>query len=62
MPTYRARPKTRAGLIVDPEEGAAATAEVIIFPEDEARDTGLLDAQGNPLYRYRDPVGFRLRK
>lgn len=51
----------RAGLIDDPEWGVAATAEVIIFPEEEGRYTGLLDAQGNRLYRYRDLVGFRIR-
>jgi hypothetical protein len=61
MPVYRAMPAPRAGLIEDPEFGVAATAEVIVFPEQEGRDTGLLDAQGNRLFRYRDPVGFRIR-
>ena len=61
MPVYRAKPSPRGGLIVDPEYGASATAEVIVFPEQEGRDTGLLDAQGNRLFRYRDPVGFRIR-
>jgi len=52
--------RPRAGRIDDPDHGTAATAETIIFPEDEGRDTGLLDAQGNRLFRYRDPVGFRV--
>ncbi len=61
MPTYRAKPAPRAGLIQDPEHGTAATAEVIVFPEQDGLDTRLLDAQGNRLFRYRDPVGFRIR-
>jgi len=60
MAIYRPIPHHRAGIIDDPEVGISATAETIIFPEVEGHDTGLLDAQGNRLFRFRDPVGFRV--
>lgn len=37
------------------ELGGAATAEDILLPEARARDTGLLDAQGQPIYRLPGP-------
>lgn len=56
MPVYR----PRAGQ-VDGDGGTAATAESVILPEEDGRYTGLLDAQGVCLFRFRDPVGFDLR-
>ena len=62
MPTYRSvPPRPKAGLIDDLDYGPAATAEEIILPENRARFTGLLDAQGNRIFRSPEPIGFKLR-
>lgn len=38
------------------------TADTIHVPErEDYEDTGLLDADGNRLYRARDPIGFKVR-
>lgn len=42
----------------DDERGMIA--DVVVFDEDQ--DTGLLDAQGNPIIRRRMPIGFDLSK
>ena len=57
-------PIPHAGLIRDPDGqyGAAVTAEYILVPEEIGRYSGLLDAQGNPLYHFPEPIGFRLRR
>lgn len=35
---------------------------VTVFDDDEPRYTGLVDAQGNPIVRRREPIGFALPK
>ena len=61
MPTYRTIPP-RAGPIHDEEYGSSSTAEVWIEAEPLARDTGILDVNGNPIYRMPEPIGFRLSR
>lgn len=56
------RPKLKLAIVDDPEWGMAMTADQVIVSDDNGVDTGILDANGAPLYRYRDPVGFRLEK
>jgi hypothetical protein len=61
MPIYRIRPPPQSGLVDDLNLGPAATAQDILLPEDRSCFTGLLDERGNRIYRYPDPIGFRLR-
>lgn len=43
----------------DDTPATASTAHV--EERDQFEDTGLLDADGNRLYRERDPIGFKVR-
>jgi hypothetical protein len=53
---------TRAA-VLQWDDDAAATASEMIVEDDAPRPTGLLNAQGEPLYRVRErlPVGFHGR-
>lgn len=44
-------------------EGVSRTADTIFVSGDfdGGRPTGLWDAKGNPIYRFRDPMGFQRR-
>ena len=56
---YVSRP--RSLLVDDPEIGIAATAGEILTAEGDFIETGLLDAQGQRLYRQRERIrlGFK---
>ena len=48
----------RARVVEDEEWGRSETADLVF--EGDLVSTGLLDAEGRPLYRRRNPIGFNL--
>jgi len=56
MAEYVSRP--RALWIGDDWHPDPVPQQITVY-EGEERPTGLLDINGNPLYRRRDPIGFR---
>lgn len=58
MPRYVSQPKRTA--YWDGDVGEVYEREVTVYDDDLPQETGLLDADGNPLYRLRDPIGFDL--
>jgi len=58
---YRSNPKAgvRGG---DDDDDLSHTANVIVVSDefDDGSPTGLYDVAGHPIWRFRDPIGFRL--
>lgn len=54
MPRYRSRPRNRDYL---DDQAAPPLPHPITYVQEPVK-TGLLDAEGNPIYRLPDPVGF----
>lgn len=46
----------------DDEEFTSQPVSITVSQNDEPNFTGLLNAFGAPLYRYPEPLGFKLRK
>ncbi|MGI9306735.1 MAG: hypothetical protein ACR2P5_05460 [Gammaproteobacteria bacterium] len=59
MTRYRSVPRQYWEDEEDCEREAHRTIQVV---EGDAEFTGLLDADGYPIYRVPDPIGFRIRK
>jgi hypothetical protein len=57
MRRYVTRPRG-AAVLFDDDGTATATAEEIIEAEEKPQPTGLLDAEGRPLYRVRERIKF----
>lgn len=56
-------PRPKSAIIDDRDHGMSMTADQVIVPEfGGGTDTGLLDINGTPLYRYPDPIGFDLER
>jgi hypothetical protein len=55
----RAPPHAR--VVEDRDLGTSETADMV-FVDDDPQPTGLLDAAGDMIWRYRDPIGFRITK
>ncbi len=51
----------RARLIQDPDFGMSETADTV-FVADDGVPTGLLSADGLEIYRYRNPIGFKISR
>lgn len=58
----RRRYIARAAIVSDEWGNQASTADTVFCGGDEPRRTGLLDINGNELFRIdeREPIGFRL--
>lgn len=51
--------RVRAGVVYDDYHGAAgSTAEEWVEREPDSTFTGLYDADGTPLHRQREPIGY----
>lgn len=64
MTRYVTKRRARAGLDCDSFEYWDDAEGITVFePSDEPEETGLLNAQGDPLYRVpeRRPIGFHLK-
>ena len=50
----------RSRVVEDEKWGRSETADLVF--EGDLVSTGLLDSEGRPLYRRRNPIGFNLQK